>query len=89
MFQGYLVTSSVTGRLEPHYPDWRRNVFRYCVSWPVVVSCLCVVFVVMWGIFEMQVLDICRGGRKWLYPALENRLIARGRSSSLKLALIY
>ena len=48
-----------------------------------------VVFVVMWGIFEMQVLDICRGGRKWLYPALENRLIARGRSSSLKLALIY
>lgn len=53
-FQGDLVESPVTGRLEPYYPQWKRNLFRYFVTLPVVLFCLCVVFVVMLLIFQLQ-----------------------------------
>ena len=43
-FQGDLMTSPVTGRLEPFYPSWIRNLFRYFISLPVIGVCLSVVF---------------------------------------------
>ncbi|CAC5414383.1 ANO8 [Mytilus coruscus] len=54
LFTGDLRESPVTGRLEPHYPQWKRNLFRYFVSLPVVLLCLLVVFVVMLLIFQSQ-----------------------------------
>ena len=53
-WQGDLVKSSVTGRMEPHYPAWKRQLFRYCVSVPVTSLGLAVVFVVMLLVFELQ-----------------------------------
>ncbi|GFW67911.1 anoctamin [Trichonephila clavipes] len=51
---GPLAVSPVTGRMEPTYPAWKRNLFRYCVSLPVIAFCLLVVFLVMFLIFELQ-----------------------------------
>ncbi|KAG8288643.1 Anoctamin-8 [Homalodisca vitripennis] len=46
-WKGPLEVSKVTGRLEPTYPVWKRNLFRYLVSVPVISLCLICVFVVM------------------------------------------
>ena len=54
--QGTLEVSPVTGRLEPTYPAWKRNVFRYLVSVPIIILCLLLVFIVM--IFTLQ-LQVC------------------------------
>ncbi|CAL1266921.1 unnamed protein product [Larinioides sclopetarius] len=54
LFAGPLAISPVTGRMEPTYPAWKRNLFRYCVSLPVIAFCLLVVFLVMFLIFELQ-----------------------------------
>jgi anoctamin-8 len=54
-FQGPLEKSPVTGRLEATYPAWKRNVFRYFVSVPIIGLCLAVVFIVMFLILELQV----------------------------------
>ncbi|XP_063887556.1 anoctamin-8-like isoform X4 [Scylla paramamosain] len=55
--QGELRVSGVTGRLEPEYPAWRRNLTRYLITLPVVLGCLLVVFVVMLLILQLQ--DLC------------------------------
>ncbi|CAK9803259.1 Ano8 [Anthophora plagiata] len=47
-------TSPVTGRLEPTYPRWKRNMFRYFVSVPVIAACLFFVFIVMILSFQIQ-----------------------------------
>ncbi|XP_061172971.1 anoctamin-8-like [Saccostrea echinata] len=54
LYTGRLEVSPVTGRLEPFYPSWKRNLFRYFVSYPVIIMCLLVVFVIMLLIFEVQ-----------------------------------
>ncbi|XP_045215850.2 anoctamin-8-like isoform X2 [Mercenaria mercenaria] len=54
LYTGDLVPSPVTGRLEPHYSAWKRHLFRYCVTVPVILFCLNVVFCVMLLIFELQ-----------------------------------
>ncbi|KAK2578147.1 hypothetical protein KPH14_001345 [Odynerus spinipes] len=54
LFTGTLEISPVTGRLEPTYPRWRRNVFRYFVSVPIIAICLFFVFVVMILSFQIQ-----------------------------------
>ncbi|XP_015598083.1 anoctamin-8 isoform X2 [Cephus cinctus] len=54
LFTGTLETSPVTGRLEPTYPRWRRNVFRYFVSIPIIITCLLFVFIVMILSFQIQ-----------------------------------
>uniref|UniRef100_A0A8D8YM26 Anoctamin n=2 Tax=Cacopsylla melanoneura TaxID=428564 RepID=A0A8D8YM26_9HEMI len=47
LYFGNLERSPVTGRLEPTYPAWKRRVFRYFVTVPVIVLCLTVVLSVM------------------------------------------
>ncbi|XP_059479643.1 anoctamin-8 isoform X1 [Neocloeon triangulifer] len=54
LFTGTLEKSPVTGRLEPHYPAWKRHVFRYLISIPIIALCLAVVFVVMFLILQLQ-----------------------------------
>ena len=52
--QGRIVRSPVTGRYEPFYPAWKRSLFRYLVSVPVIGVCLSGVFASLWGILELQ-----------------------------------
>ncbi|XP_025157664.1 anoctamin-8 isoform X5 [Harpegnathos saltator] len=54
LFTGTLEISPVTGRLEPTYPRWRRNMFRYFVSVPIIAICLLFVFIVMILSFQIQ-----------------------------------
>lgn len=65
--QGELRVSGVTGRLEPEYPAWRRNLTRYLITLPVVLGCLLVVFVVMLLILQLQV-----GTDAWLMLLLQH-----------------
>ncbi|GAB1604800.1 anoctamin-8-like isoform X2, partial [Argonauta hians] len=53
-YKGELEVSSVTGRLEPFYPIWKRNLFRYFVTVPVVILCLGIVFIVMLANFYIE-----------------------------------
>ena len=46
-YHGELGVNQVTGRLEPKYPKWKRQLKFYCVSLPIVILCLKVAFVVM------------------------------------------
>ncbi|KAL3287914.1 hypothetical protein HHI36_002370 [Cryptolaemus montrouzieri] len=55
LFRGPLDLSPVTGRLEPSHPSWKRHVFRYCVTIPVIILWLITVFVVM--IVSLQIQD--------------------------------
>ncbi|XP_021368430.1 anoctamin-8-like isoform X1 [Mizuhopecten yessoensis] len=64
LFSGSLRESPVTGRQEPYYAPWKRNLFRYFISWPIIFLCLCLVFVVMLLIFQLQ---------EWI-----NNLVAKG-----------
>jgi len=52
--KGRIVRSPVTGRYEPFYPAWKRNLFRYAVSVPAICLCLSGVFASLWGILELQ-----------------------------------
>ncbi|XP_005096900.1 anoctamin-8 [Aplysia californica] len=54
LFTGDLVKSPVTGHLELHYPAWKRLLFRYCITMPVIGLCLVLVFVFMLLCFELQ-----------------------------------
>lgn len=53
-YTGELEVSSVTGRLEPFYPVWKRNCFRYFVTVPVVCISLVIVFFVMLANFYLE-----------------------------------
>ena len=52
--QGDFQPSEITGRIEAHYPSWKRNIFRYCVSLPIILTSLGVVLVTMLLCFEFQ-----------------------------------
>ena len=52
-FQGELRTSAVTGRLEPHFPKWKRNLFFYTVSLPVMAICHCFIVLVCFNFFTL------------------------------------
>uniref|UniRef100_A0A0K8V6C9 Anoctamin n=1 Tax=Bactrocera latifrons TaxID=174628 RepID=A0A0K8V6C9_BACLA len=55
LYKGILVENNVTGRLEPREaPAWKRRVFRYLVSFPVIGMCLALVFVVMFLMLRFQ-----------------------------------
>ncbi|KAK3856827.1 hypothetical protein Pcinc_036878, partial [Petrolisthes cinctipes] len=56
-FTGELRVSGVTGRLEPEYPVWRRNLTRYLVTLPIIFASLLAVFIVMLLILQLQ--DLC------------------------------
>ncbi|XP_034736956.1 anoctamin-8 isoform X1 [Etheostoma cragini] len=53
-FRGVKRCSPVTGCEEIYYPPWRRRAFRWLVSLPICILCLCFVFLVMLICFELQ-----------------------------------
>ncbi|KAE8743203.1 hypothetical protein FOCC_FOCC011183 [Frankliniella occidentalis] len=54
LYTGVLEVSPVTGRLEPYFPPWKRHVFRWFVSVPIIGLCLAIVFFVMIIILQLQ-----------------------------------
>ncbi|XP_064100858.1 anoctamin-8-like [Macrobrachium nipponense] len=53
-FKGPLKLCPVTGRHDPHYPSWKRNIFRYFVSLPVILVAFYINFRVMLVILQFQ-----------------------------------
>ncbi|XP_078141956.1 anoctamin-8 [Centroberyx gerrardi] len=53
-FRGVKRCSPITGCEEFYYPPWRRRVFRWLVSLPICILCLCFVFLAMLICFELQ-----------------------------------
>ncbi|KAL2097617.1 hypothetical protein ACEWY4_006824 [Coilia grayii] len=53
-FRGVKRNSPVTGCEELYYPPWKRNVFRWMVSLPICLLCLCFVFLAMFICLELQ-----------------------------------
>lgn len=53
-FKGTEVISEITKKPELYYPSWKRNLFRYLVTVPVIGFCLVVVFASVFIILELQ-----------------------------------
>ena len=54
LFKGEYKPSAVTGKLEPHYPDWKRAIYKYCLSLPCLIACVIVTVGIMLFMFETQ-----------------------------------
>ncbi|XP_059915599.1 anoctamin-8-like isoform X1 [Gadus macrocephalus] len=53
-FRGVKRCSPITGCEEFYYPSWKRALFRWLVSLPICILCLCFVFVAMLLCLELQ-----------------------------------
>ncbi|XP_055723378.1 anoctamin-8-like isoform X2 [Salvelinus fontinalis] len=53
-FRGVKRCSPITGCEELYYPPWKRTMFRWMVSLPICLLCLCFVFLAMLVCLEMQ-----------------------------------
>ncbi|XP_028834421.1 anoctamin-8 isoform X1 [Denticeps clupeoides] len=53
-FRGMKRHSPITGCEELFYPPWKRTVFRWLVSLPICIFCLCFVFLAMFICLELQ-----------------------------------
>ncbi|XP_061550774.1 anoctamin-8-like isoform X3 [Phycodurus eques] len=53
-FRGVKRCSPITGCEEFYYPPWKRAVFRWLVSLPICLLCLCFVFLIMLLCLELQ-----------------------------------
>ncbi|XP_028284318.1 anoctamin-8 isoform X2 [Parambassis ranga] len=53
-FRGVKRCSPITGCEEFYYPPWKRTVFRWLVSLPICLLCLCFVFLAMLLCLELQ-----------------------------------
>ncbi|NXD60082.1 ANO8 protein, partial [Corvus moneduloides] len=53
-FRGMKRISPVTSTEEFYYPPWKRLLFQSLVSLPVCLACLCLVFLLMLGCFQLQ-----------------------------------
>ncbi|NXD46286.1 ANO8 protein, partial [Copsychus sechellarum] len=53
-FRGTKRISPVTSTEEFYYPPWKRLLFQSLVSLPVCLACLCLVFLLMLGCFQLQ-----------------------------------
>ena len=64
LFKGEYKPSEVTGKLEPHYPDWKRALFRYFVTFPCLIVTIFVTIAIMLFMFELQEFfqDACKNG---------------------------
>ncbi|XP_051258447.1 anoctamin-8-like isoform X5 [Dicentrarchus labrax] len=53
-FRGVKRCSPITGCEEFYYPPWKRALFRWLVSLPICILCLCFVFLAMLLCLELQ-----------------------------------
>ncbi|GAB6032991.1 hypothetical protein CHUAL_012183 [Chamberlinius hualienensis] len=67
LFRGNFTVSNVTGKMEPSYPNWLRNIWRYAVSVPVILCSLVVVCVIIFSLFELEQLWLQKL-ELWNYP---------------------
>ncbi len=58
MYKGEYRPSKVTGRLEPHYPEYKRALFRYCVTLPCLLLTIVGTVALMVLFFKIQ--NLCR-----------------------------
>lgn len=68
--QGVKRCSPVTGCEEFYYPPWRRRLFRWLVSLPICILCLCFVFLAMLICFELQVRSMVTARAHFIPPPL-------------------
>jgi hypothetical protein len=54
MFKGEYKISKVTNRLEPHYSDWKRALFRYFVTLPCLVLTIAFTIITMLIMFKVK-----------------------------------
>ena len=54
MFKGDYKPSKVTGKLEPHYPEYKRALFRYFVTLPCLLLTISATIGLMVLIFKVQ-----------------------------------
>jgi anoctamin-8 len=54
LFKGDYKPSKVTGKLEPHYSDWKRWLWRYFVSFPCLIVTILITVALMLFMFELQ-----------------------------------
>ena len=53
-FKGNCQMSEVTKKLEPHYPEWKRKLFQYCVSLPCFLFNILFTLLLMILMFKVQ-----------------------------------
>ncbi|CAF1634206.1 unnamed protein product [Adineta ricciae] len=53
-YYGDLQPSPITGRLEPLYPAWKRQVKKYLVSYPIVMGCLALALTLYFTYYKIQ-----------------------------------
>ncbi|RWS27221.1 anoctamin-8-like protein [Leptotrombidium deliense] len=46
-FNGDIIRDEITGEYKLHFPEWKRNLFFYCVTIPIIALSLLLVFLVM------------------------------------------
>lgn len=54
MYKGEYKPSKVTNKLEPHYPDYKRALFRYFVTLPCLCVTIVTTVVLMILMFQLQ-----------------------------------
>ena len=54
LFKGKEAVNDITGKSELYYPEWKRQIFRYFVTVPVISACLLVVFTSMVLLLRLQ-----------------------------------
>lgn len=67
-YHGSIGRNPVTGKAEPVFPKWRRAARFYCVTVPVIGSCLGVAFAIMLFYFWLQhwADSLYEGNKGWL-----------------------
>lgn len=79
LYHGITIKSKVTGKLEPWYPNWKRNLFRCIVSIPVSVICFGISFYVLTNILDLKfwiIEEVNNGNLYFLFNVLPNVLMA-------------
>ena len=54
MFKGEYKINKVNNKLEPHYPEYKRAVFRYLVTLPTLGAVFFLTIAIMLKIFDLQ-----------------------------------
>lgn len=54
MFKGEYKLNKVNNKIEPHYSDFKRTLFRYLVTFPTLVVVIFMTVVIMLKFFELQ-----------------------------------
>lgn len=54
-FRGLLIHMNTLGHVKISYPEWKRKLFKYLITFPIIAFSLLCVFGIMFTIFQLQV----------------------------------